>query len=632
MSDLNIVNQYLSPKIRKTVDEQTINNKQTSTVKSKPQNNTSSYVMGGLAALGVIGLGLFAIKKKNVSTFLKEIGIDDFKSAGNVFKNGKAFTKDGKTFSGVVTTVGKDGLKRNIEYVNGTMKEVKVFRPTKLFDGSIKDCPVSKKTYNYTPDGKIENVDNFAFAHVSTVDPKKHGFQYIKTSSVNLDQKRADGLEKFAQKQEKIKQQKDIKEKIDATRNILSKEKTVSVETIDASFNNYADLRESSRDYDKLVRQYEKLEEKEQGIKENVRKLKTHMHKKTEVNDKTIDAQFAPSKEMQNMNEYYKNLEISHAKKLERKEYLKAHLEEARAIRKAKKAESLKARTSVVDGSVDYDGELRQGQIVKVRGKNGSFVEKFYAQDGKTLLIECTNTVKPNAKSVRSVFLKTSDGDRKICISDGGKVVKLKKPIGKNGKYVDVMRTKSCDGLYIKTTYGNKLYNCTEKNVYRLKDGGSITEYVGAGGDRLQIHRDKKGNVLNEFFKPARDGSSSSPSSPPTAPMMACLVRSRNTRDSLLKRAWETAYETRLRSLMNIARKDPEEAINLITRGGTFNKAIFKKLLEYAKSEGDSEYIEFLVNNLSKKFPELSNEINYLCRSICDEVSYSSPVHAYVRV
>ena len=176
---------------------------------TKNDNSSSSsaanVVLSGLGAVAAIAVGIMAIRKFQGAKVVKEIGIDKFKEAGNIFIKGQALTKDGQPFTGIITKIGKDGLKHNIEYTNGIIKEVKTYKPTKIFDGSVKDFPVSKKGYNYNAQGKLESIDNFSWAHVNTTDPKTHGFQYIKTSTTNLDKKRADGLKKFTEKQAEIK-------------------------------------------------------------------------------------------------------------------------------------------------------------------------------------------------------------------------------------------------------------------------------------------------------------------------------------------------------------------------------------------------------------------------------------------
>lgn len=147
--------------------------------------------MSGLAAAAVIGAAIVAIKKGNAS---KILSVDKFKEAGNKFVKGKAFTKSGNPFTGVITTTAKNGMLRKMEYVNGELKEVKSFMLKKAFNGENLALPVGKKAYNYTSAGKLESVDKFSWGHLNSKDPKLHGFQYIKQNSANLDEKRAEGL------------------------------------------------------------------------------------------------------------------------------------------------------------------------------------------------------------------------------------------------------------------------------------------------------------------------------------------------------------------------------------------------------------------------------------------------------
>ena len=276
--------------------------------KEDTKSTAKKFTLAGLGAAAAIAAGIIAIKKGQAAKAIKEIGMDTFKEAGNNFIKGKAVTKNGKPFSGIVTTIGKDGIKQNLKYENGVLTEVERFKTVNI-SREASYIKSGKKTYNYTTEGKLESIDKFSWGHVSSLDPKKSGMQYIKTGSTNLDKKRAEGLENFAQKQAEIKKQNEINAHVDATRQQLSGKTEINAETIDKSFGNYEPLREKSGEYNRLVRQYEHLEQKEQQIKENVAKLKEKMHQKTEVNAQTIDKQFETNKGLEDLNDYYKGLE-----------------------------------------------------------------------------------------------------------------------------------------------------------------------------------------------------------------------------------------------------------------------------------------------------------------------------------
>lgn len=211
MSELKIAKHMPANNVKAPATDVIKEAKITEKTAKQEQTSTTKVVMSGLAAAAVIGAAILAVKKGCAAKAFKTVNLNQFKEAGNKFVKGKAFTKSGKPFTGVITTTAKNGMIRKMEYVNGELKEVKSFMLKKAFNGETCALPVGKKTYNYAVDGKLESVDKFSWGHLSSKDPKQHGFQYIKQGSTNLDEKRAEGLKNFAQKQsEKINKPSDL--------------------------------------------------------------------------------------------------------------------------------------------------------------------------------------------------------------------------------------------------------------------------------------------------------------------------------------------------------------------------------------------------------------------------------------
>ena len=592
---------------------------------TKNDNSSSSsaanVVLSGLGAVAAIAVGIMAIRKFQGAKVVKEIGIDKFKEAGNIFIKGQALTKDGQPFTGIITKIGKDGLKHNIEYTNGIIKEVKTYKPTKIFDGSVKDFPVSKKGYNYNAQGKLESIDNFSWAHVNTTDPKAHGFQYIKTSTTNLDKKRADGLRKFTEKQAEIKKQTEIKEFVAEVKEKLSGKSDVNTQKIDDQFATSSELQEMNA-------YYRGLEQKEQQVKEGVGKLKEKMHQKTEINAQKIDDQYATNNELQELGDYYKGLEAKaeaetkklleqQAEKEQWKKFALEHPEEAKAIRKAQKAErkanSIKQRTSTDFKYLDeYDeyGPLK-AVTVKPKSANGTEVTRILGPDGKTVVREISeNKNLKNTTSVvpGSIDQKVSVTEHFDAYEDTVSYVIKHKVKGKNGKYKDVQRTirKNIGEVSIPEE-GYTIHNCNQKNVYKLKDGNSLTEYVGSEGDKIQVVLDKKGNLVSRKYvaKP------SSSSEPPSAPPHVVLVNP----DAVLVRTDRNAFGRLIRGLYNDSSKNIDSALRWLSLVG-FNKSNVEELLINAYRNGGKNYADELLAVLIKKFPEAQNEILNLYKSI----------------
>ncbi len=458
--------------------------------KAATKLTATSVTLGGLGALGAIGVAILAVKHGKAAKALKEIGIDSFKEAGNFFEGGKAFTNKGKPFTGVITHENAQGFAHNIKYENGVIKEVEKLQIIKLADGHTGKIPLSKKGYNYTPEGKLESVDKFDWAHVNTSDFKTHGFQYIKTSSTNLDQQRADGLRNFAEK----KKQEKINQYVSGIREQLSGKPKVSAETIDNSFNNFSI---DDYGYRQMKRNYKNWEQNEQNIKENVVKLKEKMHTKTEINAEKIDRQFdTKNSELDQLNNYYKDLEEKaaaeakrlaekQAKKAEWEKFVKEHPEEAAKIKAEKKAAKKAASKAKKERLLAENTGIRVNQfgeevkVVTVKNKDGSFTIKHYTPDGKTLLREVQEC---DDKIVRSAY----DGDAKTTVVTNGESITTKlSRKNKNGKYELIQR---------ETVNG---YNGESKLVQHLEDG---TTKITQNNDyeKVVTIMDKKGNVLSQ--------------------------------------------------------------------------------------------------------------------------------------
>lgn len=636
MSDLKIISQHQFPKIKPSTSDSTKNEK--SFVK-EPNNNKSykKVILSGLAASATIAAGILAINKGKALKFIKEISIDKFKAAGNTLKNGKAFKKNGKPFSGTVSTIGKDGFKRNLEYRDGMLKQVEEFSPVNI-SGKTEYIKHSKKTYNYTPEGKLESVDNYSWGHESSLDPKKGGMEYIKTSSINLDQNRAEGLKKYAQKQAEIQKQKEIQLKIETTRQQLSQKREINAETIDKSFGNYADRKETSDAYGRLTDKFEYLEKKEKAIKEKVSRLKEKMHQKSEINAQTIDNRFATeNKELESLNSFYRDLETKSIKKAERKAYLKTHPEEAKALRKAQKAKSLKARTTE---SRYYSDEFGHDVVdITVKGKNGSIVEKIYTPDKKTLLREfhinpqCTTRVTKSNSSVveQKITVTEHRAPNSYCVYTTVNKQKVKAP---NGKYIDVKRTIKGDYGTISTSDGSySLISCKEKNVYKLKNGNSMTEFIDYNGDKIQIIRNPKGQIIKEeFISSASSGANGPKPTPPSIKLLEqwfidykALCKKyglsplngdtgsgtwQHYQDLLLRDTDYIEFLSTLKTLKYRAQYDTDAGIRLLRLNGLgFDIQIIKQLLTKVMNEQGRDQLANYVETLCFKLPEYEYEI-----------------------
>ena len=529
MSELKVISS--SPSVQTYVSKNIVPQKKIKESAENKDNTAQKVILSGLAAAAAIGAAVFALKSGKVQNIAKEISVEKFKEAGNKFVNGKAITKSGKPFTGTIIKINKNGEKRTLEYVDGYMKEVNVFKPDKriekctyeeykellkkgekvyfnpeagyakeVFTGDYTKLELKTKNYNYDEAGKLISVD-VRPADTDITRVVLDGPPVVKT--INLKEKAQKGVDAYKAKQAAIQKQKEINTYVEEIRQQLSGKQKINAKTIDSSFGNYKPLKERSDSYDRLVHKYEYLEEKEQKIKENVSKLKEKMHTKSEINNQTIDDNLFPkNKELEELNSFYKDLETKSIEKAERKAYLKAHPEEAKALRKAQKAERLNARTTQEQF---YSEEFGQDVVsVTVKGKNGTQVTKIYTRDKETLLREIFVN---NNQTTRVTGIKASSVDSQIAVTEHvdnmGYITKVTKQKVKepNGKYVDVIRTKHSERAYpVQTSDGFYEILCSEKNVYKLNNGKSMTEYVGKDGDKIQILRDKKGKILEEIY------------------------------------------------------------------------------------------------------------------------------------
>lgn len=450
----------------------------------KSKFNATNVTLYGLGALGVIGAAILAVRHGKTGKALQEIGIDNFKEAGNFFKKGNAFTKEGKPFTGTVTKENAAGFKHHIQYENGVIKEVKKTRIIKFPDGRVGELPCSKKSYTYNAEGKLESVDKFDWVHVNTNNPKNHGFQYIKSSSTNLDKKRSEGLKNFAEKQEK-KKQEEINQYVNDIEEKLSDKTEISADGIDKSFNNDTN---NDLSYCRLT----------DNIKENVSKIKEKLHTKTEISAEKIDKQFeTKNPELDKLNEYYKGLEEKaeaearrlaekQAKKAEWEKFVKEHPEEAAQIKAEKKAAKKAATKAKKEEILSQNTKIARniyGQKVKaitIDNKDGSQIIKHYTPDGKTLLHEFY--VDALGRETHFAY----SGNSRTTVVNKGQTLTIKlSEKNESVKYVEIKR---------ETT---DLHTYEKKVVERLKNGNTKITVSDETG-KVVIIRDKKGKILSK--------------------------------------------------------------------------------------------------------------------------------------
>lgn len=263
------------------------------------KSNTTKCALTGFAIAGAIGLAILAIKKGKVP---KETFVDDFRNAGNKFVKGKAFNADGSAYTGLISSLKKDGSKVVRAYKNGVLQTAQTLKPT--VNGQF--LPSTMKQYNYNGNGKLESVTEKAWAHVSHMDPKKSGFQWLETKTKNLDEVRKVGLEKFKQKQAK---QAEI-------RKIMNKFENASERNVDKYLDDLNSIGEFgvgqgySDDYVKLKRQYAETERMQERIAQKTAESKAMVNKLEQQLDGRVSVNVSnKNDELDKLNTWYRELE-----------------------------------------------------------------------------------------------------------------------------------------------------------------------------------------------------------------------------------------------------------------------------------------------------------------------------------
>src|SRR5574344_1871938 len=180
MPDLKILTQNINNtmSIKQTATTQPkVNTQAEDKPQEKKTTSQTTYVLGGLAALGAISLAIYLSRGKLKKTNPKEIPnvvtetkekieekaenttqkiedkiskfIHKFKEENLTFERGKAFKEDGSAFSGTVTEA-KDKALKTYEYKDGLIQKVKTEE-----DGKT----IIEKAYKYSSDGKLESIE-----------------------------------------------------------------------------------------------------------------------------------------------------------------------------------------------------------------------------------------------------------------------------------------------------------------------------------------------------------------------------------------------------------------------------------------------------------------------------------------
>lgn len=266
---------------------------------TKKKSSVGKYVLGGLGATAAVAVALLAIKSGKAP---KNININTFKESGNKLVKGKAILKNGKPFTGSLETIQKDGSKVVMTYENGVLKTSQKFRAT----ASGQHMPSTMKQYNYAENGKLESVTEKAWAHVSHMDPKKSGFQWLETKTNNLDEVRKVGLENFKQKQAK---QAEI-------RKIMNKFENASKRNVDKYLDDLNSIDEFgvgqgySDDYVKLKRQYAETERMQERIAQKTAESKVKVNKLEQQLDGRVSVNVSnKNDELDKLNSWYRKLE-----------------------------------------------------------------------------------------------------------------------------------------------------------------------------------------------------------------------------------------------------------------------------------------------------------------------------------
>lgn len=168
--------------------------------------NTGKYVLGGLAALGVIGAVVIAIKNKNSSKIKAEIKqeiktetsnveelvkltINKFKECGNKFTKGKAIKQNGEMFTGSIIKQTKKGMEYTLEYKDGILQSSAKSKDgknlfNKLYTYNDKNQLIEvKKTFEgnseklfekiFTEDGKLILKNNYGSVYIKDLKSNK---------------------------------------------------------------------------------------------------------------------------------------------------------------------------------------------------------------------------------------------------------------------------------------------------------------------------------------------------------------------------------------------------------------------------------------------------------------------------
>lgn len=470
----------------------------------KESNSSSTKVVvgAGLAALASIGIYLLRKGKGNIVPT-----VEKFKEVGGKFIKGKAFTKDGKPFSGVISANGKPGNKYSLEYVNGVLKE----SVKKSLCTDVGYINAVKKGYNYDAAGKLVSVDHYKW------DGLKNGV-FTKFETTDIAQTQADGLKRFAEKQANIEKGQKIKNEIEIKTHRSGAKINDDIRDFDANIEleeGFGIGHKMTNDYRSLKRQYRLMEQNQKKGRKLVEKLEQQQRTVDPHYAERLDADFAsrqmPDKTRTEMQEFYANMEEAASKKVATEKFKAENSVEYKRLQKEKrakrKADSLARRTSTV--------QLPNGNVkVTVKGKKGVNVIKEYAPDGKTLISE-----------------KISDGHFKIeRIFNNDGSIKIKSDLNRAAYQTVKIKIKDAGGKYVKRQHHtielgrssikiddiNKSVDVFSrpKNVYNLSNGKSLTSYNCCGnGEKLQILRDSKGNVLKTVYKskPRKGGYSTPP-------------------------------------------------------------------------------------------------------------------------
>lgn len=262
--------------------------------------NTTKFALTGLAIAGAIGSVILAIKKGKVP---KETLVDDFKNAGNKFVKGKAFNADGSAYTGLISSLKKDGSKVVMTYKNGVLQTAQTLKPT--VNGQF--LPFTMKQYNYNGNGKLESVTKKAWAHVSHMDPKKSGFQWFEIKTNNLDEMRKVGLENFKQKQ--ANKQKEIRQIMKKFENASNRNVDKYLDDLD-SIDEFGVGHRYSDDYVNLKRQYAESERMQERIAQKTAESKAMVNKLEQQLDGRVSVNVSnKNDELDKLNTLYRELE-----------------------------------------------------------------------------------------------------------------------------------------------------------------------------------------------------------------------------------------------------------------------------------------------------------------------------------